>query len=259
MIEIKHLDGRVLYTAEGANDVRTALTEAVAKKTNLRGANLRDAYLGGAYLGGAYLGGAYLGGAYLGGAYLGGANLGGANLEGANLRDANLRGAYLGGAYLRGANLGGANLEGANLRDANLEGANLGGANLGALEPDSPLYPIKLDLWAVLDQAPAEVQGLRQALVEGQVDGSTYTGECACLVGTIANVRKIDIEELPIQRNADRPAERWFIPIREGHNAVPLESLDKDGDEGVFRASVALVWVDQWIESRKTIATALAA
>jgi hypothetical protein len=194
MIEIKTLSGRVLYTAEGASDVRRALQEAVEKKVDLRDANLGDAYL----------------------------------------RDAYLGGANLGDAYLRGA-------------------------DLRAVDPASPLYPIKLDLWAVLDQAPAEVQGLRQALVEGQVDGSTYTGRCACLVGTIANIRKIDIEELPIQQDAGRPAEKWFIPIREGHNAVPLASLGKDGDEGVFRASVALVWVDQWVESRKQIAAALVA
>ena len=74
MIEIKsRWDGSVLYTAENAQDVRQALTEAVEGGANLRGANL-----GGANLGGAYLGGAYLGDANLGGAYLRGANLRGA-------------------------------------------------------------------------------------------------------------------------------------------------------------------------------------
>ena len=76
MIEIKsRFDGRVLYTAETAQDVRAAVTQAVAAKTGLRGA---------------YLDGADLGGANLDGANLYGANLGGANLYGANLRGAGI-------------------------------------------------------------------------------------------------------------------------------------------------------------------------
>ena len=79
MIEIRSRDGSVIYASEKWT-LKDALTEAAAKRADLRGA-----YLGGAYLGGAYLGGAYLGGAYLGGAYLGGADLGGAYLGGADL------------------------------------------------------------------------------------------------------------------------------------------------------------------------------
>ena len=88
MIEIKSRDGRVLYTAQSAADVRAALEEAVKAS-----ANLRDAYLGGANLSDAYLGGANLRDANLSDAYLSDANLSGANLRGANLSDA-----YLGGA-----------------------------------------------------------------------------------------------------------------------------------------------------------------
>ena len=84
MIEIKHRwNGKVLYTAENAQDVRSALQEALARGADLRGANLR-------------------------GADLSGANLRDADLSGANLRDADLRGAYLRDAYLRGADLSGA-------------------------------------------------------------------------------------------------------------------------------------------------------
>jgi hypothetical protein len=156
------------------------------------------------------------------GADLGGANLGGANLSGANLRDANLRGANLGGADLGGADLGGANLRGANLRDANLRDANL--------------TPIRDDFWAVLCSAPAEVAGLRKALIEGRVDGSTYEGDCACLVGTLANVRQCNYAAIPgLAPNGDRPAERFFLAIKEG-----------DTPETSEPAKIAVEWIDEF-------------
>ncbi len=137
------------------------------------------------------------------------AYLGGANLRGANLRDANLGGAYLGDANLRGANLRDANLRGANLRDANLRGANLG---------DADLDRIKQDYLAVLTVAKNEVVGLYKALIEGRIDGSVYTGECACLVGTIAKIRGESHVHLGIDLapRSSRPAERWFLAIRKG-------------------------------------------
>ncbi len=334
MIEIKHIDGHVMYIAEGASDVRAAMEEAAKKEINLegadfRGADLRSAYFGRAYFGSAYFdsanfdsanfdsanfgsanfgsanfgsanfdsanfdsanfgsanfdsayfgsanfdsanfdsanfGSANFDSAYFGSANFGSANFGSAYFGSAYFGSANFDSAYFGSAYFGSANFGSANFGSANFGSANFGSAYFGSANFGsayfgALSPDSPFYSIKLDLWAILDEAPAEVQGLRQALIEGQVDGSSYSGRCACLVGTIANVRKIDINELSIPQKSDRPAERWFIPIREGHQAVPLESLAKDGDEGVFRASVALLWVDQWVESRKQVAVALVA
>ena len=127
-IEIKHINGSILYTAEiadacpGWRRMRDAIETAVRGKADLRGAYLGGANLGSANLGSANLGGANLRGANLGGAYLNGANLSGAYLGGVNLRDANLRGANLGGANLGGAYLNGANLSGAYLDDAHLNG-----------------------------------------------------------------------------------------------------------------------------------------
>ena len=72
MIEIKHIDGKTLYVAENADDLETAVKDAVASGADLVGADLGGADLGGADLGGADLRGADLGGADLGGAYLGG-------------------------------------------------------------------------------------------------------------------------------------------------------------------------------------------
>jgi hypothetical protein len=156
----------------------------------------------------------------MGGAYLGGANLGGANLLGANLLGANLLGANLGGAYLGGANLGGADLN-----SAYLDGADL--------------YEIQTDLYDVLSAAPLEVPGLLNALYEGRVDGFTYKGKCACLVGTIANIRDVLYTELPsITPNAYRPAESWFFGIRKG--STPSNNQV---------ARITADWIEEWLLS----------
>jgi hypothetical protein len=136
-------------------------------------------------------------------------------------------GADLSGANLSGANLSGANLSGANLSDADLSGANLSGANLRGF---------RADFWDVLLRAPHEIAGVRAALVEGRVDGSTYSGECACLVGTIANVRQADYSELGNNLNPDsgRPAEQWFMGIRKG-----------DTPETNQQSKLAVEWLDE--------------
>lgn len=158
--------------------------------------------------------------------------------NGSDLRDANLSGASLYDAYLRDANLSGADLSGADLRDANLSGANLSGAYLCDADlSGANLTPIRDDFWAVLSASPKEVDGLRLALVEGRVDGSTYTGECACLVGTIANLRGEDYQSLRrIKPNADRPIERFFMAILRG-----------DTPETNPVSRIVLDWLDEWV------------
>ena len=123
MIEIKsRFDGRVLYTAETAQDVRAAAVQAVAAESSLYGANLR------------------------------GADLRGANLRGANLREADLHGANLRGANLREADLRGADLRGANLRGADLHGAgilHIDGLPSGSatLIPDPDGWVLQIGCW----------------------------------------------------------------------------------------------------------------
>jgi hypothetical protein len=62
---------------------------------------------------------------------------------------------------------------------------------------------------------------------------------------------------LPIRQESSRPAEVWFLPIRKGDTTV---ENPKDAEtEGVFRASVAVQWIDGWVESRTLVGAALGA
>ncbi len=231
--EIKSIAGDLLYTTEAAS-LREAVEAAVSA-----GANLSRAYLSGAELAGAYLAGADLSGAYLSGANLSDANLSRAYLSGADLAGADLAGADLAGADLAGANLAGANLAGADLAGADLAGANLAGANLaGATGVGDWMAIIREDIRAVLDTAPAEAPGLLETLWAGRVDGSTYEGECACLVGTIANLRHVPVSTLT--RDSSRPAEQWFLRIRKGDTPLTNES-----------AAYAAAVIAHWLHERR--------
>ena len=166
-------------------------------------------------------------------ASLSGSNLRGSDLSGSNLRGSNLRGSDLRDSNLRGSNLSGCDLSGSDLRGCDLSAAK----NLTAEQ----LVQIRDDLWAVLSAAPREVDGLRKALAEGRVDGSTYSGECACLVGTIANVRGCSEFDLGILKpNASRPIECWFMGINKG-----------DTPDTNVCAKWALAWCDEWLTNMR--------
>jgi hypothetical protein len=127
----------------------------------------------------------------------------------------------------------GSNLSGSDLRGSDLSGSNLSGSNL---------TPIRDDFWAVLSATPLEVGGLRAALVAGRVDGSTYEGECACLVGTIANVRDVKYDTIDVLRpNSSRPIERFFMGIRKG-----------DTPETNQVSALVLEWLDIWVANMKS-------
>jgi hypothetical protein len=123
------------------------------------------------------------------------------------------------------------------LLNALKSGANLRGADLR----DADLMPIRDDLWAVLSSMPAEVPALRAALANGNVDGSTYTGKCACLVGTLANARHCDVDSIPgLTPNSNRPIERFFLGINKG-----------DKPETSQFSALALGWVDEWLSNMR--------
>jgi uncharacterized protein YjbI with pentapeptide repeats len=221
VIEIKHRwSGAVLYVGEH-DTLRLAVEGA-----NLGGADPIEANLGGADLIEANLRGA---------------DLRGSDLRRSDLRRADLSGADLSGADLSGADLRGADLSGADLSRADLSGADLRGANLRGAD----LRAIREDFRSVLDAAPNEVSGLRLALVEGRIDGSTYSGECACLVGTIANIKDCNYHDFPgIIPDSSRPAERFFLAIDEGNTPGTSQP-----------AKIVLGWIDEWIADRAAVAT----
>lgn len=97
------------------------------------------------------------------------------------------------------------------LEIANRDGASLDGARLDGASLDR----IRNDLWDILLRAQPELPALLAALREGRIDGSTYTGACACLAGTIANARHVPHTALGFA-NPDRPIERWFLGIGRG-------------------------------------------
>ncbi|MEJ0092790.1 MAG: pentapeptide repeat-containing protein [Methylocella sp.] len=184
-------------------------------------------------------------------ANLDGANLDGASLIGANLDGANLRGASLDGANLDGVNLRDASLDGASLRGANLDGASLDGVNLrGASLIGANLRSVRADLYDILLRAIPEVPALLTALREGRVNGSTYEGECACLVGTIANVRQVYYDTLGLA-DSSRPVERWFLGINKGD--TPENSQIAKITEGMIVEFMDLVGLNSTVVAESAV------
>jgi uncharacterized protein YjbI with pentapeptide repeats len=223
---------------------RADLTRANLTGANLTGANLTRADLTRANLTGANLTGANLTGANLTRANLTRANLTDADLTGADLTDADLTDADLTGANLTRANLTGANLTDADLTDANLTRANLTDADLTRANltdadlTDANLTVFKHDVWAVLLKAKHEIAGLKQAIKDGKIDGSTYSGDCRCLKGTIAACKGPEYNEdnLPgLVADSSEPCERWFMQLSPG---------DTPENNGV--AKLTLEWIEEF-------------
>jgi uncharacterized protein YjbI with pentapeptide repeats len=228
-----------------ADPSKANLRYADLRKADLSNANLRYADLSNADLSNADLSNANLRYSNLSKADLSNANLSNANLHNANLRYADLSNADLSNADLSKADLSNADLRKADLSKADLHNANLHNADLSKADlskadlskadlSNADLRNFKSDLWMTLTQNVQEVPSLVEALRGGRVDGSTYEGSCACLVGTIANAK--DKSYMSLDYGSNHPAERWFLMIRKG---------DKPGDEtaGGFASKTALDWI----------------
>ncbi|MEJ0095132.1 MAG: pentapeptide repeat-containing protein [Methylocella sp.] len=138
--------------------------------------------------------------------------------------------------FSNGASLVGASLDGANLRGVNLRGANL--------------RSVRADLYDILLRAIPEVPALLTALREGRVNGSTYEGECACLVGTIANVRQVYYDTLGLA-DSSRPVERWFLGINKGD--TPENSQIAKITEGMIVEFMDLVGLNSTVVAESAV------
>ena len=126
--------------------------------------------------------------------------------------------------YKRDANLRGADLYGADLRSADLRGADLRDANLyGADEktlPQDYINQCSRDILFILGCLKAEVPALKQMLIDGKVDGSQYEGECACLLGSLANadggMDKVCAAIPFYEKGTHNYGEMFFTNIKEG-------------------------------------------
>jgi hypothetical protein len=156
----------------------------------------------------------------------------------ADLRSANLRYTDLRSADLRYTDLRSADLRSANLSSANLSYTDLNSADLRSAD----LRSIKEDFFKVLSVAKAEVLGLYDALMRGKISGTAYEGDCACLVGTIANIRHEQYKCLTIdlKPNAERLSEKWFLGISE--NDLPQNNPI---------SSITAEWMREWMDAEK--------
>jgi len=232
LLSIAHLRDADL---RGTDLSRACLAGADLSGTYLRGADLSRTDLRGTNLSGAELRGADLSRTDLRGTDLSGACLAAADLSGADLRSASLSRADLRDADLRAADLRAACFSGADLSRADLRRANISGASLRMAKFDGTIS----DYYDVLANARDEVPELLKAIREGRMEGSVYEGECACLVGTIANIRRVDYERLEgIAPLWDRPAELFFSNIAKGD--TPANSA--------FSALVEM-WTEEWLLS----------
>ena len=148
--------------------------------------------------------------------------------EAVDIRDCLLR------ALKSGSDLSGSDLSGSDLRGCDLSGSDLSGCNFSGCD----LVYFKTDFFDVLLRAQKEITGLREHLISGNVDGSFYQGECACLLGTIANVRNCDYQAIGngISPNSSRPAEQWFMSIKKG-----------DTPETNQISKITVEWIDEFV------------
>jgi hypothetical protein len=138
----------------------------------------------------------------------------------ADLSSANLRSADLSSADLSSANLRSADLSSADLRSANLRSADLSEIPYNHL-PEFWVDLCSRDILFVLEHLKAEVPFLKKKLISGEVNGSQYDGDCACLIGSLANAKDEAASKvcnvIPYYSlDSNNPGEQWFLNIHEG-------------------------------------------
>jgi hypothetical protein len=116
------------------------------------------------------------------------------------------------------------------------------------------LSTVKQDFLAEVLHLPNELEALRDALLAGQVNGSTYSGSCACLAGTLAKAHGISDynggninlgNNIVFHANAESLRELFFTAIRPG-----------DTPQKNSAARIALQWTEEAIAIRDMIRAA---
>ena len=81
-----------------------------------------------------------------------------------------------------------------------------------------------------------EVHGLRQAIIDGKIDGSQYAGDCACLKGTLAKVKGCSVVKAGMVEDVSEPGEKWFLQFSPGMTPENSNAL-----------KLTLEWVDEFL------------
>ena len=113
---------------------------------------------------------------------------------------------------------------------AYLGGANLGDANLGGAKNIPQLYinTCSQQMLYIFTQLKHELPRLRKKIVDGQIEGTQYEGDCCCLIGTLGGgndecINTVVASMKYYDKGLHNPAEQWFYQIREGD--TPENSL----------------------------------
>ena len=86
-----------------------------------------------------------------------------------------------------------------------------------------------------------ELLEIQKIIEVGKINGSTYTGENACLIGSIANIRKVDYRKMEgIYPDHLSPMEEFFKQIR-----------PKDTPKNNIFSAIALLWIKKHIRSTR--------
>jgi hypothetical protein len=78
--------------------------------------------------------------------------------------------------------------------------------------------------------------------MRGKIHGTSYSGECACFVGTVANIRKENYEHLSngLEPDSDSPTEVWFMAIRQG-----------DTPESNAVSAITKEWLEEFMKANE--------
>ena len=97
---------------------------------------------------------------------------------------------------------------------------DLRGANLKKLPVDF-INQCSRDMLFIFQQLKDELPAFKEKLLAGKVNGSQYEGDCACLLGTFAKVKKEKVDKvckvIPFyEKGTHNMGEAWFLNIKEG-------------------------------------------